>query len=147
MKVILLKDVRNVGRRYDVKNVSEGFAMNSLIPQRLAEVATDSAVKKLEGLKKRDDEKRKASEEILSKEMGKLSGIEVVLEAKANEQGHLFAAVHADDIVEDVRKQSGLDIGAEHIAFAKPIKEVGEHQAEIRVGEKSATFKVVVKAA
>ena len=144
MKVILLKDVRNVGRKHEIKDVSDGFAMNSLIPQKLAEPATAASIKKLEERKKRDADSKKLNEELLSKNIGSIENISIEIAGKGNEQGHLFAGIRKDEIVDELKKQGHLDLDPDHIVLDKPIKEAGEHDIKVKVGEKEASFKVVI---
>lgn len=144
MKVILLKDVQNVGKRFEIKNVSDGFAMNSLIPQKLAELATPSALKKLEERKKRDEESKKVRDELLAKNIDAIKGVRVEVSGKGNEQGHLFASIHKGELVSALKSQTRLDIDEEHIDLARPIKEAGEHVIPIKVGDKETAFTLIV---
>jgi large subunit ribosomal protein L9 len=146
MKVILLKDVAKIGRKYDVKNVADGYALNFLIPKGAAKVATSEALKKIEVLKTELDAERKVQEDLLSKNLHEIDGKEAKISVKANDKGHLFAALHATDIVTAVKESLGADIIAEFIVLDHPIKETGEHTIEVKVGEKSAKLKLVVEA-
>ena len=145
MKVILLKDAKNIGKKYDVKDVSDGFALNALFPQGIAEVATAVSLKKLEVLKSRDMEERKIQENLLQKNMKAIGALKIVMKEKANEKGHLFAQIHKEEIVKAVKEQSELDILPDFIVLEKPIKEVGEHKIEVKAGEKSAVFALTVE--
>lgn len=146
MKVILLKDVRNVGRRFEVKDVSDGFAMNSLIPQRLAEPATPAAVKRVESEKKAADEHRTITEAKLMESISELEGVTVELAGKANKLGHLFAGFKAEDVAEALSKKIGYEIDPHYVMLDRPIKEAGDHDVKVRVGDKEAKVKVSIKA-
>ncbi len=146
MKVILLKDVRKVGKRFDVKDVADGYALNFLIPQKLAEVSNPSNTKKLGSMKAQDELKRKVNEDLLVKNLKSLKDITVTLEENANEKGNLFKGIHKDEIVAALKAQGHLDITGEYIVLEKPIKEVGEYTIEAKVQDKSVEFKVVISA-
>lgn len=146
MKVILLKNVPKVGQKYDIKQVSDGYALNFLIPQKLAEVATVSAVKKVETLKAADASSRKVQEELLFKNLKQVNETKIEMSGKANDKGHLFSGIHKEEIVIALKTQAHLDLLPEFIDLSKPIKEVGEHKISVKVGDKSAEFGLVVKA-
>lgn len=144
MKVIFLKNVPKVGQKYDVKNVSDGYALNFLIPQRLAEIASDGAMKKVNLLKAQDEQEKKVQADLLAKNMEAISGARVEFTEKASEKGHLFSSIHKEALVTALKEQAHLDIIADFIDLPKPIKETGEHKVTVKVGDKSAQFVVVV---
>jgi len=141
MKIIFLRDVANVGRKYEVKNVSDGYARNFLIPQKLAKLATPKAIKAIEAEKKRLEEEKKIQENILQKNLESLKDLKVVWDGKNNEKGHLFAGIHSQDISKILKEQSHLDIPAELIQLEKPIKETGQYK--IKVKDKEFILEVV----
>ncbi len=147
MKVILLKDSKNIGKKYDVKDVSDGHALNHLIPQGVAEVATMASLKKVEILKAHAMEDMKIQENLLMKNMKAIGDLQITLKEKANEKGHLFAQIHKEDITKAVKAESQLDILPDFITLEKPIKEVGEHKVDVKAGDKTASFTLVVTAA
>jgi large subunit ribosomal protein L9 len=140
MKIILLKDLHKVGKKYDVVTVADGYALNSLIPNKIAEVATDKTVEKYTKLKGVETEARMLREEELMKELGTIAQKEFVLEAKANEQGHLFASVHKEEIAEIVH------IDPAYIHIPQPIKEVGTHTVTIQVKDIAKDITITVNA-
>ncbi len=144
MKVIFLKNVPKVGQKYDVKNVSDGYALNFLIPQKLAETASVSAMKRLELLKAQDDQEKKVQADLLAKNMTAIAGARIEFTEKASDKGHLFSSIHKEALVTALKEQAHLDIIADFIELPKPIKEVGEHKVTVKVGDKSAEFLVVV---
>ncbi|TAK57841.1 50S ribosomal protein L9 [Patescibacteria group bacterium] len=145
MKIIFLKDVPKKGKKYEVKDISDGYALNFLIPNRLAEAATKDAVKRVEMIQSQDMTVRKVREDLLLKSLQKISESSITISGKANEKGHLFAGVHTVEIVAEVKKSLHLELDPEFIILPKPIKEVGEYKIEIKVQDKSAVLKVVIQ--
>jgi len=147
MKIVLNKDVKGVGKKHDIKTVADGFALNSLIPQGLAEVATSVALARIEKIKKQEESDKKVREDLLSKNIKSLHDVVVEIALPANEKGHLFAGIHLNEIASLVKEQTRIDVLPEFIVLEKPIKEVGEHKIDVKVQGKSATFtlKVVAK--
>ncbi len=146
MKVILLKSVPKIGNKFEVINVADGFAMNSLFPKGLAEVATPKAIARIDQLKATEEMERKVREDLLVKNLKEIAGVTVEYSGKANDKGHLFAGIHKDEIINALKEQDRLDITAEYIDLEKPIKEVGEHKITVNVQGKTAEFTLVVKA-
>jgi large subunit ribosomal protein L9 len=146
MKVILLKDVSKLGRKYDVKTVSDGHALNLLIPRGVAIAATTEALKRLEIEKAKIEGNKKVHEDLLVKNLKDLDGKTLTISGKANEKGHLFAGLHRDEIAAEVTKQTQLQIDPSFLDIEHPIKELGEHSIDVKVGGKSAKFKLVVEA-
>src|SRR5579863_6832043 len=99
MKVILLKDVRNVGRKDEVKTVADGFAANFLLPQNLAIAATSDKVAALEKTKETQAAELLKQEAELDERIRALSGQKIEITARATEKGGLFKALSASDIV------------------------------------------------
>jgi large subunit ribosomal protein L9 len=145
MKIILLKDVAKLGRKFDVKDVSSGHALNLLIPQGLAIVATPDAMKRTEVERSQIEAERKIHEDLLVKNIKDLDGITLTIASKANEKGHLFAGIHKDAIVIELQKQTELQIDPSFIQMDQPLKITGEHTIEVKGGGKTAKFKVVIE--
>jgi large subunit ribosomal protein L9 len=147
MKVILLHDVRKVGKKFEVKEVASGFALNMLIPRKLAEAATPSNLARYNNIKAREEGEKKVREDLLMKNLKSVDGKTIELKESANEKGHLFKGVHQEELVSAIKAQTELDLAAEYIMLDKPLKEVGEHEVEVKVQDKSAKFKVNIVAA
>ncbi len=145
MKVIFLQDVARVGKRHDIKEVNDGYAMNFLLPRKLAELATPKAVVELEKRKKNIQIEREVQEDLLMKNLEEIKGKTITIKAKADEKGHLFSKIHTKEIVEEMKKQNHADISEEFIVLEKPIKEVGEFEIPIEVKNKKSFFKLVVE--
>ena len=146
MKVILLKDVRGLGKKLDIKDVADGHAQNVLIPQGLVEVATGAALKRAEVLKRDLELKAKKAESALVANLKKLHGAEVVISAEANEKGHLFAAIHREAILDALFKQHGIALQPAHLVDTKlALKERGTADVDVSILGERATFKVTIK--
>ena len=147
MEVILKANVPNLGNMMDVGKVKNGYAMNYLLPNKLAIRATDDA-------KKTIAENREAMEALFNKELGaarevaaKLAEVTVNLSRRVVEGERLYGSVTAADIADEITKQ-GIKITRAQVALAEPIKQLGVYPVTIKVfGEVSAEVKVwVVKA-
>jgi large subunit ribosomal protein L9 len=146
MKVILQKDVAKLGKKFDIKEVSSGHALNLLIPQGLAIVATPEAVKATKVQLSKSEGERKLHKDLLLKNIADLDGVTLSIVGKANDKGHLFAGIHKEAIVEELFKQTKLQIDPSFINMDQPIKEVGEHTVQVSAEGKSAKFKIEVTA-
>lgn len=146
MKVILLKDVPKVGRKFEVKEVSDGYATNLLLPRGLAEKATPQA---LTELKKQIDESsasEKIQQELLHKNFDSLKKAEIKIQKPANEEGHLFAGVKADELKNAIEAQLGIVLPKNFIELEHPLKTTGEHLVKIQSGEQNASIKIIIDA-
>ena len=146
MKIILLKDVAKVGRKHDVKNVADGYALNFLIPRGLAEKATPQALKKIESLKANEAVEKKIQGELLVKNLETIEKLTLTLKEKANEKGHLFAGLTKERLAEEIFKATRLNSDPESILLDKPIKEIGKHKVTVEAMGKKAEFTVIIEA-
>ncbi len=147
MKVILLHDVRGLGVKADIKKVADGYAVNFLIPKGLVKQATEAAVAELEALKTKEAALEKVREDLLVKNLKKIKDTVIEITEKANDKGHLFAAIHEGEIALKLKESSGIDVGASYIKVSEPIKTVGEHEVKVAVKDKEVSFKIKVIAA
>ncbi len=145
MKVILLQDVSKVGKKYEIKNVADGFGRNFLINRGLAQLATKENITRLESLKKEHNESIKKTEESLISALFSVKERGVTIKAKANEEGGLFAALRKEDIAKIVLKQVGADIAIDNILLDKPIKQIGQFEIEIKIGDKKLPIKLAIE--
>ncbi len=145
MKVIFLQDVPRVGRKHDVKEMSDGYATNFLFPRKLAVVATPKAIAELETRKKEIEIEREVREELLMKNLAEIRDKVLHMKAKADEKGHLFRGIHTKEIIEAMKVEHRAEISEEFIVLEKPIKEIGEHEISISIKGKKSSFKLVVE--
>ncbi|MDP3762705.1 MAG: 50S ribosomal protein L9 [bacterium] len=146
MKVILLRDVAGVGQKEDIKDLKGGFARNFLLPQNLAELATPEKIKALQTARAGREQKRTEHKSEVERELEKISGSEIVFEAKANETGRLFRGIGAKEISQKLGELGFKAIEPEWILPENSLKEVGEHQIEIKPPSgKGVKARVVIK--
>ena len=146
MKVILLKEIPKLGRKFDIKDVSDGYALNMLIPRGLAEVATARTINKVEFLKLQDTTEKKIQGELLAKSLDTIKDLTMTLKEKANEKGHLFAGVTKEMLIAEIFKTARLNLDPESIKLAKPLKEVGQHKVTVEAMDKKVQFTVNIEA-
>ena len=132
MKIILLQDISGVGRKGEVKNVSDGYGRNFLLPNKLGQIATPSAIASAEKIRKQTEQDKEVQKDILEKNIKGLKDLKVQIKAKANEKGHLFSIIHPDEISKILKEQHHLDIPSKFIEIEKPIKELGEHTIRVK---------------
>lgn len=145
MRVILLKDVKGTGKRYETKEVSPGYARNFLFPKKLAETATPKALALAEKSIATEAAKQDIHKDLLKKNIASIDGERILAVEKANELGHLFAGVHKEEISALIKKEKHLDIPSECIILEKPIKEKGEFIIEVSTAGQKAKFVLVVE--
>jgi len=132
MKVILLKDIENIGKKYEIKDVKDGYAKNFLLPQNLVKLATKDAIKWVESQK--EVMEKEAEEELkkIQETASQIDGIEVTIGMKVGEDGQLFESVSNTKIAEKL-KEMGYEVKKSKIALTKPIKETGEFPVKINL--------------
>lgn len=145
MKIILLKDIPKVGKKYETKEISDGYALNMLIPKGLAVSATSEMVKKINLEKSKIEGEKKINQELLLKNLETLEGKTVTISEKANDKGHLFASVHIPEILKAIKNELRIDIPSESIVLDKPIKELGTHEITVKTDIKSIKFNLDIK--
>jgi len=131
--VILLKDIKGTGKAGDVVKVKDGYARNLLIPQGLAEPATEGNMKSLEKARALQEEKynKDKEEALLMKE--KLALAVVVITTKGGEGGRLFGSITSMDIQEELKKQHNILIDKKKMLLEAPIKQVGEYEIPVKL--------------
>lgn len=134
MKVILQKDVKDVGRVGELVNVSEGFARNFLFPRKLAAEATEKRVKEYEHLKRVAETKKKKALAERQELLNKINGTTVTFKLAAGDTDKLFGTVTPNDISKELQK-AGYSIDRRDIHLEEPIKVLGQHKAVVRYAE------------
>ena len=146
MKVILLEDVKSVGKKGELVNASDGYAKNFLFPKKLAVEATKSNLNDFE-LKQKAEAKRKKEELEQAQNMAKeIEHKTVTVKVKTGENGKLFGSVTNKEVAEEIVKQTGMQIDKKKVSIGDPIKMVGERTAVIKLHPKVSaeiTIKIV----
>jgi len=144
MRVILLQDIENIGKKYDIKEVADGYARNFLIPKSLAKPATEEALLWLETQKEIEAKK---AEEDLKKVQEIASAIddqEVIIPVKVGEDGQFFESINVQKIFEKL-KELGFNVKKTQIELPESIKELGEFPVKIKFEHNlEAEIKVIV---
>lgn len=147
MKVILLRDVVGVGQKGSIKEVSDGYAMNRLLPQKLAIVATPERLKELKEAEKAKISDAQAQEEKWAELSRHLRDAKVTVRADANEKGHLYQQLPIQIIADRIQKEIGVAVTVDSILVKGAIKSLGRVDAEIQLGKKKAPLTVFVERA
>jgi large subunit ribosomal protein L9 len=148
MKVIFLQDVRDVAKRYDVKDVSDGYARNFLFVNKLAEIATPAAIAKLESMRAEHEKEDKELEKHLEELARKIATTKIEFALKADKSGVIFGSVNKESILKALREHKLISAERVDIDLKYPIKELGEYTVPIDL-KRGVTAKlgvVVVKA-
>lgn len=147
MKVIMLKDVGGVGQRGKVIDVSDGYALNFLIPRAAAEQATTDKIAAYQAREKVENENRVREQAKLQALVQSMNNQRIEIKARATEKGGLFKAITAGDIVKAIKEQKNVALSAEAIELAKPLKATGEHILKIRAASAESQITFVITAA
>jgi large subunit ribosomal protein L9 len=146
MKVILQKDVKNVGKVGDVVSVAAGYARNFLFPRKLAAVAMENSVKAWEHMKRVSEQKKKKAMAERKELLDKMKGVTLTFKLVAGETNKVFGAVTAHDISKELETK-GFSVDRRDIQ-TEPIKALGQHKVTISYGgDLSAEITVVVEKA
>jgi large subunit ribosomal protein L9 len=144
MKVIFLQDVPRVGKKYDIKELNDGYALNFLFPKKWAMLATPKAIAEVERHKKEIVIEREVQDDLLAKNLEEIKGKTITIKAKADEKGHLFSSIHEKMMVEAMNKDNHVQIDEKFIVLKKQIKEIGEFEIPIVIKNKKSSFKLLV---
>ena len=144
MKVILLQDVKKIGKKGDVIEASDGYARNFLFPRKLAQEASDSNMHILNNKKENERKQKLAELEAAQKLAGELKGKEIKIKAKAGESGKLFGAITSKDVAELIKEQYKIEIDKKKIVM-DTIKLAGGYEIDVKLyPEVSTKMKVII---
>ncbi len=144
MRIILLKPVKNLGQAGEIKEVSDGYARNFLIPQGLADMVTKHSLSVMEAQKRKREKLKKQAEAVKVKLARKINGQEFTIKAKADKKGTLYSKLDAKAIARELNEQ-GVNVEATEIDLSEPIKKIGEYKFNLRLAGKSAVIKLKVE--
>ena len=135
MKVILLQDIKNVGKKEQVIEANDGYARNFLFPKKLALEATKDNMLKLQAKKTSEANKKKAEIEANKETAKKIEKLELKIKAKAGENGKIFGGITSKEVSDELKKQYKFDIDKKKISLKETIKTLGRFTAEIKFGD------------
>jgi len=144
MKVILLQDVAKIGRRFQVVSVPDGYAMNKLIPKRLAEPASPENIKRIEARAQVQAASEAGTLSAFADACAALKEKTIMVSVDANAEGKMFQALKAQIIVEAVKAEVGVDINSAWVQMPVAIKTTGEHVVLLTHGDAQGEFTINV---
>jgi large subunit ribosomal protein L9 len=132
MKVIFLQDVKGKGKKGEIKDVSEGYARNFLLPRGLVQIATAGATKSLEQIQAAEEKRKEREKQEAQALAARLSEMTIVIKAKAGEGGRLFGAITSKQIAETLEKQN-IKIDKRKIELDEPIRSLGVTKVQLKL--------------
>ena len=135
MKVILLQDIKNVGRKEQVLEANDGYARNYLFPKKLAIEATKENMAKLQAKKTSEANKKKAEIDANKEIAKKIEKMELTIKAKVGENSKIFGGITSKEIAEELKKQHNFEIDKKKIVLKETIKNLGRYTAELKFGD------------
>ncbi|MCX6786725.1 MAG: 50S ribosomal protein L9 [Candidatus Kaiserbacteria bacterium] len=146
MKVILLKDVKGIGHAHEAIDTSDGYALNFLIPKKLAISATPAAQQEAELRRKQAINRAELDAKLLAQNIAALAEARIVIRAKANEKSHLYDGVGEPEISKAVKEQARIDVPEDAIKLEKPIKELGTFDIPVAAAGAFGKFSITIEA-
>ena len=132
MKLILTKDVPELGHKGDVVDVADGYGRNYLVPKSFAVKATTGALRQAEAMRLAREEAERKSLEEAQQLAQTLAGSRVVVAARAGDEGKLFGSINANDVAAAIAKFTGVEVDRSVVVVVQPIKEIGLHEVTLR---------------
>ena len=133
MKVVLLQDVKSLGKKGELVNVSDGYARNFLFPKSLAKEANAQAMNELKNAEQSKKYKKETEIAAANQAKAEREGAKFVIKAKAGESGKLFGSITPKEISAEIKRQKKLDVDKRKIILKGDIKTLGEYTAEIKL--------------
>ncbi len=135
MKVILLQDIKGVGKKDEIINASDGYARNFLLPKKMAVEADKNNLNKL-NVKKENEKQRKQNELENAKEIAeKIKTITLKIKAKSGENGKIFGGITSKEVAENLKEQYNINVDKKKISIQETIKMLGNYFVEIKLHE------------
>lgn len=135
MKLILTADVDPLGKRGDVVDVADGYARNFLLPRQKAIKANEGALRQAEAVREARLEAERRAKEEAENIATQLVGSRIVLAAQAGDEGQLYGSVGTADIVEGIKRFTGVELTKEQVELEAPIKAIGLHEIHVKAHE------------
>jgi large subunit ribosomal protein L9 len=133
MKLILTADVDPLGKRGDVVDVADGYARNFLLPRKKAIKANEGALAQAEAVREARIEAERRAKDEAENIATQLVGSRVVLAAQAGDEGQLYGSIGVSDVVEGIKRFTGIELDRTQVHIAEPIKAIGLHEIQVKV--------------
>jgi large subunit ribosomal protein L9 len=133
MKVILLQDVKGVGKKGQIINAADGHAANFLLPRKLAVEATAANMNQLETAKKKADDKHRAEVAQAQAVADRIKGVKLVLKVKVGAGGKMFGSLSNKELAEGLQVQHGIGVDKKKIVLTAPVKAIGSYTANVKL--------------
>jgi len=146
MEILLLQDVNGIGKKNDLLVVGDGFALNFLLPERKALVATPTVRKRYADQIRKRAEEKESERQFRLNAAAALAGKSLTFTKKITKTGKLYAAISEDHIAKALKDEHGLEVSADSIILKEPIKAVGTFTAKVKMGDAEQSIAVTVKA-
>lgn len=148
MKVVLMQDVPKLGNKFQVVEVSDGYARNYLIPRRLAQPATPALLRELEKRRQLDQQRAQQALQRAQDLAQRLAAITLDIPVPAGEGGRLYHAVSAQEIVAHLKERHGIELDRDQLDLDEPLRSLGVHTIPVRLHRQvRATLRVNIVAA
>ena len=146
MKVILLKEVKGMGRAHAEVMTADGYALNYLIPKKFAIPATPTAMKEAELRRKQSVDRSLVDAALVAQNIASLAEARIVIKVKANEKGHLYDAVGIPEISAAAKDQTHVELPEDVIKLERPIKELGTFDIPVASADTFGKFSITIEA-
>lgn len=134
MKVLLIKEVKGLGKAGEVHEVKDGYGRNFLIGKGLAELATNEVINRWKAEQKRRAEKAALEEELMHQLAKQLAEITLKIVSKVGANGSLYGAITKEDIAEALQKQTRIELDKRSLELKNPIKSTGIYEVDVKLG-------------
>lgn len=145
MKVVFLQDVKGQGKKGEIKEVSDGYARNFLIPKKIAAVADNKTLNEIKGKKASEEHRAELEKQSAAETAKRLEETVVIIKMSAGADSRLYGSVTSKDIAEALREQTGIEVDKRKIILPEPIKAFGTYLADVKLyGEITGKITVTV---
>ena len=144
MKVILLDNIKRIGKQYEVVDVKNGYAHNFLIPRKLAMMATPEALANINSTKEKYEHSRAERHDAVQSVFNAVKDSSTTIAVKANDQGVLYEALDTEALAGRISSNMGVDVDASYIDLTHPIKELGDYTLDLSYDDLTATCTVSI---
>jgi large subunit ribosomal protein L9 len=144
MRVLLLKEVKGLGHAGDIKDVAGGYAANYPFPNKLAQPVSEGALKQVEQVKEATARKQERKATEAKTLAARIDGQTVIFKAKTGDGDRLYGSITAADVAEALSKATGLEIDRRYIELEHPLKSLGEHPIQVKLGQGLVAHVIVI---